>query len=163
MSFNRILLAIDDSKYAENIRKQGLEIAKIHQAELMLFRCIPHPDIPVVNSVAYEMGLGIEEVTYNYRQQQERLIQTTQDTLEQLKNECEIATNHQIKITYQYTIGEPGQSICEAAKAWPASMIIIGRKGHSALVEVLIGSVSNYVIHHAECAVLVISPPKSAV
>lgn len=163
MSFEKILLAIDDSKYTENLLKQGLEIAKIHQAELMLFRCIPRADVSVVNSVPYEMGLGIEDVNYNYQQQQERLIQTTQETLAELKNQCELATNHQLKIAYEYKIGEPGYSICEAAKSWPASMIIIGRKGHSTLVEVLIGSVSSYVIHHADCAVLVISPSKSSV
>jgi nucleotide-binding universal stress UspA family protein len=158
MSFTKILLAIDDSKYTENLLKQGLEIANIHQAELMLFRCIPHSDLPLVNSVPYEMGLGIEDVNYNFREQQERLIKATSESLEQLKNHCESATNHQLKIAYQYTIGEPGTSICEAAQEWPASMIIIGRKGHSLLVEALLGSVSSYVIHHAQCAVLVISP-----
>lgn len=163
MSFEKILLAIDDSKYTENLLKQGLEMAKIHQAELMLFRCIPHADVPVVNSVTYEMGLGIEDANYNFREQQERLIQTTQETLEELKNQCELATNHQVKIAYQYKIGEPGYSICEAAQEWSASMIIIGRKGHSMLVEALLGSVSSYVIHHAQCAVLVISPTKSSV
>ncbi|KOR37745.1 MULTISPECIES: universal stress protein [Planktothricoides] len=160
MSFQKIVLAIDDSKFSEYILKQGLEIAKIHQAELMLFRCIPHNDVQVINSVPYEMGLGIEDINYNYRQQQDRVIQSTQETLEKLKYRCEQATNHELNISYRYKIGEPGYSICETAQEWSASMIIIGRKGHSALVEALIGSVSNYVIHHAQCAVLVIEPTK---
>ncbi len=158
MVFTKILLAIDESKYSEKILKSGLEVAQVHQAELMLFRCIPDQNLPLISSVPYEMGLGIEDVNYNYREQQERLVKATEESLEKLKNQCEIATNHQIKITYQYTIGDPGASICQAAKSWPASMIIIGRKGHSLLVEALLGSVSSYVIHHAQCAVLVISP-----
>jgi nucleotide-binding universal stress UspA family protein len=160
MSFQKILLAIDDSKFSEDILKQGLEIAKIHQAELMLFRCIPHTDVQVINSVPYEMGLAIEDINYNYRQQQDRVIQSTQETLEKLKYQCELTTNHELKISYLYKIGDPGYSICETAQEWSASMIIIGRKGHSALIEALIGSVSKYVIHHAQCAVLVIEPTK---
>jgi nucleotide-binding universal stress UspA family protein len=162
MSFKKILLAIDDSKYTENLFKQGLEVAKIHQADLMLFRCIPNKDLAVINSIPYEIGLGIQNVNYNYQEEQEKLNRVTEENLEKIKHECEIATNHQLKIEYKYTIGDPGACICETAQDWSASMIVIGRKGHSAFVEALLGSVSNYVIHHAHCAVLVISPSQSS-
>ncbi len=158
MSFKKILLAIDDSKTTPHILSQGLEVAKAHQADLMLFRCIPIKSLPEVNFLPYEMGLRLEEFTYNYQEEQEKLSRLTEETLKKIKNECEIATNHQLKIEYQYAIGDPGVCICETAQNWSASMIVIGRKGHSMLVEVLLGSVSSYVIHHAHCAVLVISP-----
>lgn len=158
MSFKKILLAIDDSKVTPDILTQGLEVAKIHQADLMLFRCIPSKELQVVNSIPYEMGLGVENFNYNYQEEQEHLNRVTEENLEKIKDECEIATNHQLKIEYQYTIGDPGPRICETAQDWSASMIVIGRKGHSLLLEALLGSVSSYVIHHAHCAVLVISP-----
>lgn len=158
MSFKKILLAIDDSKVTPDILSQGLEVAKSHQADLMLFRCIPSKDLQVVNSIPYEMGLGIENFNCNYQEEQEKLNRVTEENLEKIKHECEIATNHQLKIEYQYAVGDPGACICETAQDWSASMIVIGRKGHSMLVEALLGSVSSYVIHHAHCAVLVISP-----
>ncbi len=160
MSFKKILLAIDDSSVTPGILSQGLEVAKSLQADLMLFRCIHSKDLQVINSIPYEMGLGIESVNYNYQEEQENLNRVTEENLQKLKNECEIATNHQLKIEYKYAIGDPGACICETAQNWSASMIVIGRKGHSMLVEALLGSVSSYVIHHAQCAVLVVSPPK---
>lgn len=160
MTFEKILLAIDDSKLTQAILNKALEIAKINQAQLMLFRCIPSEELAVIASVPYELGLAVEEIDYNYREQQNRLDELTQESLEQLKTECETATNHEISIEYQYKIGEPGSCICETAQEWQASLIIIGRRGHSALVEAFVGSVSNYVVHHAPCDVLVIEPHK---
>lgn len=32
----------------------------------------------------------------------------------------------------------------------------MGRRGHKGLSEILLGSVSNYVVHHAPCSVLVL-------
>ncbi|NEO28803.1 MAG: universal stress protein, partial [Kamptonema sp. SIO4C4] len=34
--------------------------------------------------------------------------------------------------------------------------VIIGRRGRVGLSEILLGSVSNYVLHHAPCAVMVV-------
>jgi nucleotide-binding universal stress UspA family protein len=116
MSFKKILLAIDDSKVTPDILSQGLEVAKYHQADLMLFRCIPSKDLQVINSIPYEMGLGIETVNYNYQEEQENLNRVTEENLEKIKHECEIATNHQLKIEYKYTIGDPGACICEPLK-----------------------------------------------
>lgn len=161
MSFKKILLAIDDSKLSQAILTKALDLAKIHQAELMLFRCIPTEDLEVIASVPYELGLAVEEIDYNYQKQKARLDELTKESLEKLKAECETATNHSISIEYQYNIGEPGHCICEIAREWQASLIIAGRRGHSGLVEALVGSVSNYVVHHAPCDVLVIQPSKT--
>jgi nucleotide-binding universal stress UspA family protein len=153
--------AIDDSQLSNANLPKSLDVAKIHQAELMLFRCIPTEDLEVIASVPYELGLAVEEIDYNYREQQNRIDELTKESLEKLKAECEAATNHSISIEYQYTIGEPGHCICEMAQEWQASLIIVGRRGHSGLVEAFVGSVSNYVVHHAPCDVLVIQPTKT--
>ena len=46
--------------------------------------------------------------------------------------------------------------ICNAAISWQADLIIMGRRGRTGLSELFLGSVSNYVLHHAPCAVLVV-------
>ncbi|MGC1393382.1 MAG: universal stress protein [Coleofasciculaceae cyanobacterium] len=35
-------------------------------------------------------------------------------------------------------------------------MVVVGRRGRTGLAEAFLGSVSNYVVHHAPCSVLVI-------
>jgi nucleotide-binding universal stress UspA family protein len=53
-------------------------------------------------------------------------------------------------------LGEAGSLICKAAQNWGTDLIVIGRRGHRWLSEILLGSVSNYVVHHALCSVLVV-------
>lgn len=161
MTFSKILLAIDNSKLNQTIVNTALEIAKIHQAKLLLFRCVTDNKFEVMSSDTYEMGLAFNQVDSNYQGQQTEISDLTKQALEQLKNECEIATNHAINIEYQYRIGEPGYCICEMAQEWGASLIIVGRRGYSGLLKAFVGSVSNYVVHHAPCPVLVIQLPKN--
>ena len=52
-------------------------------------------------------------------------------------------------------MGDPGDNICELAEELEADLIIVGRKDRSGLEELLLGSVSSDVVHHAPCAVLV--------
>ncbi|NEQ55624.1 MAG: universal stress protein, partial [Leptolyngbya sp. SIO3F4] len=56
--------------------------------------------------------------------------------------------------------GSPGAKLCETAQSWNADLIIVGNRGFSGISELLIGSVSNYVLHHAPCSVLVIHADK---
>ena len=49
-----------------------------------------------------------------------------------------------------------GWEICQRAKVWQADLIIVGSHGRTGLSELFLGSVSNYVMHHAPCSVMVI-------
>lgn len=41
-----------------------------------------------------------------------------------------------------------------------ARMLVVGNRGHSAVAELLLGSVSAYCVHHANCPVVVIKAPR---
>jgi len=49
-----------------------------------------------------------------------------------------------------------GARICAVAADENASVVVIGSHGHRAIVDVLLGSVGNYVLHHSPCPVLVV-------
>ena len=55
--------------------------------------------------------------------------------------------------------GPPDQQIIEKAKEWNADIIVVGSHGRGFWGR-LLGSVSNGVVHHAECSVLVVRNPK---
>jgi len=52
--------------------------------------------------------------------------------------------------------GDPGESIVDAALAEGADMIVVGSRGHGAVGRFLIGSVSDHVVRHAQCPVMVV-------
>lgn len=52
--------------------------------------------------------------------------------------------------------GLPGGELVRHAKEVPGAMIIMGRRGHSNLAELVMGSVSQRVIHGATCPVLLV-------
>ncbi len=55
------------------------------------------------------------------------------------------------------TPGNAGHALLEAAK--DADLLVVGHRGHGGLVEALLGSVSQYCVHHATCPVVVVRSP----
>jgi nucleotide-binding universal stress UspA family protein len=53
-------------------------------------------------------------------------------------------------------IGEAAEEIVEAARRHHSELIVVGRRGHGHLAYLLFGSVSQKVIQHAPCPVVVI-------
>ena len=58
--------------------------------------------------------------------------------------------------TYLLWEGEPGEAIVAAADAENADLIVVGSHGRSGVSRFLIGSVSDYVVRHAHCPVMVV-------
>jgi nucleotide-binding universal stress UspA family protein len=54
--------------------------------------------------------------------------------------------------------GDPGGSIAAAAEAEGADLVVVGTRGRSGAERMLLGSVSDHVVRHAACPVLVVRP-----
>jgi len=52
--------------------------------------------------------------------------------------------------------GSPESRIVETAEQMPADLIIVGSHGYNRWERLLLGSVSDSVVHHAPCSVLVV-------
>jgi nucleotide-binding universal stress UspA family protein len=51
--------------------------------------------------------------------------------------------------------GDAGPAICQLASELSATAIVIGTRGHGGLRRALLGSVSDYVVRNAPCAVVI--------
>jgi nucleotide-binding universal stress UspA family protein len=72
------------------------------------------------------------------------------------------ATLHgKLKITGEVLQGSAGQVIVEKAEEWGADLIVMGSRGLGVWNRLLLGSVSNAVVHHAKCSVEIVRRPKS--
>ena len=62
-------------------------------------------------------------------------------------------------VSKRLEIGSPSVTILTVADAERARLIVLGARGLGAVKELLLGSVSNRVLSHAECPVLVVKKP----
>ena len=153
MAFHKILVAIDNSDSAESIFNQAIDLAHREESELMIFSCVqwapslyPEPAINIGTMPEHDFSsLDLEMTQINLSKTKERLQAYQQK-----------AQEANVKAGIAYDAGEPGALICKNAQAWGAELILLGRRGRSGLAELMLGSVSNYVVHRASCSVLVI-------
>jgi nucleotide-binding universal stress UspA family protein len=61
-----------------------------------------------------------------------------------------------ITISTDVLFGSPDSRIVETAEEWQADLIVVGSHGYSRWERLLLGSVSDSVVHHAPCSVLVV-------
>lgn len=68
-------------------------------------------------------------------------------------------------ITAEFLVweGDPGGSIAAAAEAENADLVVVGTRGRSGAGRMLLGSVSDHVVRHAACPVLVVRPSRRPV
>ena len=155
--FQKILVPLDMSPLSEWVFEQGMELALSSQAHLMLLHVLSmdqenSPDFGTLVGMSYYPTVDAEFFG-NYQKQWQTF---SQKSLESLQSRCQIATDAGIQTEYTQTFGKPGQTICALAKTWGADLIMMGRRGHSAFGEMILGSVSHYVVHHGSCSVLIV-------
>lgn len=61
-----------------------------------------------------------------------------------------------LELTTEVITGSAQRIIVERAEDWGADLIIVGSHGYGFWSRTLLGSVSNSVVHHAPCSVLVV-------
>lgn len=155
--FQKILAAMDMTKTGKHVFEEALDLAKVNGASLMLLHVLcpdeeGHPDMSVLyNLNPYQVGTTTSEMTEKYQKQWEAFANKGQDLL---RSHSETATAAGVYTECAQNPGSPGRTICEVARTWEADLIVMGRRGLSGLSEAVLGSVSNYVIHHAHCSVL---------
>lgn len=58
--------------------------------------------------------------------------------------------------------GHPGEAIVREAERAGADLIVVGSNGQGAVADVLLGSTSQYVLHHARVPVCVVRPTRGS-
>ena len=156
--FHKILVAMDNSANAEQVFDQALALAKVNSARIMLLHVLSAeqgPKLPVFSTGAYSPAVSVK-FWESYRSQWEAFEQLGLELLRQAKEKVSSAG---VDAKLAQLSGSPGRTICDSAREWGADLIVIGRRGHSGLSELFLGSVSNYVLHHAPCCVLTVQYP----
>jgi nucleotide-binding universal stress UspA family protein len=158
MTYHKILVALDTSPQSEVVFTQALEIAAQDSAQLMLFHSL---SLEASGYVFMELD-GERSIEYA-RHVQSEIEQQRHKCQEWLEAYLQRAGDRGVLTAWDVKVGDAGRLICELAHSWEADLIVIGRRGLLGVMELLMGSTSSYVVHHASCAVLVVQGQTAAV
>jgi nucleotide-binding universal stress UspA family protein len=152
VEYKRILAALDRSPQTDAVFAQALELAKKEGATLMLCHCLPFDS----QGVGTYTNLYGRELFDFSSAMQERLEKDRQDAQEWIERYHQKASEQGVPTEWDLKVGDPGSAIRELTKTWEADLVVLGRRGRQGLSEILLGSVSNHVVHHVACSVLVV-------
>ncbi len=154
--YRHILVAIDNTELSSIVLEHAIALAKSLSVKLTLLHVLSSeegvsPVMPMMPLPDYYPALASTTLE-QYQQEWEAFSARSLAHLAQYQAQAEAAG---VQAEHIQKGGRPGLTICKTAKELDADLIVLGRRGHSGLSELLMGSVSNYVVHHAEGAVLV--------
>ncbi|VXD12355.1 universal stress protein [Planktothrix paucivesiculata] len=152
MSYQRILVAVDQSAQSQIVFEKALELAQKLSAQLMIFNRLT---LHEPESYSYA-SVQVDQIVQHYQLIQEQLEQDLERVRLWLTGLENLAIEAGIKAEWDWKEGKAGRLICQVAKDWNADIIVMGRRGRTAITETILGSVSYHVVHHAPCSVLIV-------
>ncbi|MGB3757816.1 MAG: universal stress protein [Rivularia sp. (in: cyanobacteria)] len=168
MTFTKILVALELSPREESVFSEALSLAKNIGAQLTLIHCLSDlTEMAMMSQTQMDsggMGLsGIPGASMSPAMVNMNLIEDANITKhQQVEKHLALyekqASSQGVRVESKCYEGTEniGSQICQIAQDLQVDLIILGRKGHNGIAEALLGSVSNTVLHHAPCAILVI-------
>jgi nucleotide-binding universal stress UspA family protein len=139
-TFKRIVVPVDGSKLSKKAAKIGCYYASTLNCDLIYLHIYYLPEtailpdeetyVPDFTSTFYEHGKSI---------------------LKEIKGECE---GDDINVKTKLIEGVPEKEIIKFVKK--TDLVIMGSKGHSAFERLLVGSVTEKVLHHSDSSVMIV-------
>ncbi|WP_407308920.1 universal stress protein [Desulfosporosinus sp. SB140] len=139
--FKRILVPTDVSEASHQALITALQLAKQFNSEVELFHVMYNPE-------AY-WGYA---VSYGFYMSPEQLEEGGDAALEAALTGINVGN---VSVLKKKTSGHPASEIIEESKR-DFDLIVMGRHGHGPIIDTVIGSVTQRVLAHAQCPVLVV-------
>lgn len=143
----KVLVAIDGSKYSQEAIDACQSFVK------------PNDEVEVVSVVAPHYPVGAEPFNVSadfYARLMEEDMKQAKELLANTESKAREKLPPEVRLTTRLLNGVPSQEIVDEAKASDADLIIVGSHGYGFWQRAWLGSVSDAVVHHAPCSVLVV-------
>jgi nucleotide-binding universal stress UspA family protein len=151
----KIVVAYDGSDFSKNALKQAIALAKPLQASLLLLNIVEPLRLDL-----YPGMLGESFVAHDGRSVQEiedhlitRLKEESAESLQEAEKLCEESG---LSFSSEIRVGSARWGIMEFLDEQSPDLLVVGSRGLGAIKRLLLGTVSDYLIHHAPCSVLVV-------
>jgi nucleotide-binding universal stress UspA family protein len=148
----KIILATDGTEHSES----AVEIIKS-------FNLTAGDELKIVTVVDMAVPLALDiysgylpstlEIEAAVKENAGRVLEATSGKFEQFFGD------RKITVSTEVLHGSPESRIVETAEDFGADLIVVGSHGYNRWERLLLGSVSDSVVHHAPCSVLVVRNP----
>jgi nucleotide-binding universal stress UspA family protein len=146
----KILLAIDGSKFSKTAARSLQTLAPPPHSQVRVLHVVEPPTALIARGLA---GFDTDPGTI-WQGQRKAAEAMTLKIADQLRSP-DLETKPLV------VQGDPRKKIIDVAAKWRADLIVVGSHGRKGLDRFLMGSVSDAVVHHAPCSVLVVRVGRS--
>jgi nucleotide-binding universal stress UspA family protein len=153
----RILLAIDDSKFAKaathavlsQVRQDHTQVLVLHAVDWSNFMPTPFPAVGVQPMFS---GGQLESIIKSETQSAQDLVKTAAERLRSAGFDASISVRE----------GDPKMVILDCATEWRGDLIVVGSHGRKGVTRFVLGSVSEAVARYAHCSVEIARLPSDS-
>jgi len=144
----KALIATDGSDFALAAATRAKQLLA-PALEFTLLTVVPPPVLPVAAPVT-----GVEATPI-------ATPETTEELTEAFREEAEASLDRTAEalggdVARRISYGDPAAEICRVAEEDGSDVVVVGSHGSGFVKRVLLGSVSQHLLHHAPCPVLVV-------
>ena len=153
MKITKVLIGIDDSKFAEHAAEYGFDIARQFNAAVGLVNIVEPAIVPQMTTGTDSLmgvstpGIGLEEM---------EMIDIQQSQSDNIIDRTIAKFSGELSVTHFSEYGSTADGIVQCSKEFGADLIVIGTHSRSGLDRLLMGSVAEDVVRHSEVPVLVV-------
>jgi nucleotide-binding universal stress UspA family protein len=137
--FKKILAPVDGSPNSHKSLKYAVDLAKKYEANITIIHVAERPIYGYL-SEEYVVSENLDQI----KKDSEKLL---------LERKTEVM-NEGLKVDAILTDGDPGQEILKTSEGY--DLIVMGSRGLGLTKSLLLGSVSNKILHHADKPVLIV-------
>ena len=145
----KVLLATDGTKYADAAADALVNISLTDGDEVKIISVV---DVAVPLAIDVYGGY-LPDTTDLEKAARENAQKVCEGTTKKVKD---LLTGKNVAVSSDILYGTPESVIVETAEDIHADLIVLGSHGYRAWERLLLGSVSNSVVHHAHCSVFVV-------
>ncbi|OWF56734.1 uncharacterized protein LOC110461630 [Mizuhopecten yessoensis] len=141
------LIAVDGSKHSNYAVDWFIKYVHRPNDRTILITCVDHTTAFAYGNVSMVPG-NPDAITLAYKHEEKK----AKDVLHKLEEEV---LKHGVVAETLKVAGEAGEVIVRKAVEYEADMIVTGCRGLGQIRRTMMGSVSDYIIHHAHVPVLI--------
>ncbi|MET3978481.1 nucleotide-binding universal stress UspA family protein [Mucilaginibacter sp. UYP25] len=149
MKISKILIGIDDSKFAEYAASYGFDIAHTFNAHVGLVHIV---EPAVIADTSNDPMIGLPTINYD----EVNMINIQKDQADNIIERTIEKYAKGLEVTHFNEYGSTADGILSCSEQFKADLIVIGTHGRTGIDRLLMGSVAESVVRNSHVPVLVV-------